>query len=90
MANHEVSTCDLCGVSWDKRFVNPGFKVYSFWVGEVHDGCDRWEDDYEAILLCQKCQARVAKALNGKGKIDEALPGEGGEAILEKTLLPGG
>ena len=30
------------------------------------------------------------ESLNGKGKIDEALPGEGGEAILEKTLLPGG
>ena len=69
MANHEVSTCDLCGAEWDKRYVNPGFRKYHFWVGEVFDGYDRYEDDHESILLCKKCQARIAKALHGKGRI---------------------
>lgn len=69
MADHKVSSCDLCGAVWDRRYANPGFRSYAFWVGEVFDGYDRWEDDHESILLCKRCQAKIAKALHGKGKI---------------------
>jgi hypothetical protein len=69
MGEFKSTTCDLCGKVWDHRYSNPGFRKYTFHVGEVHDGYDRWENDEEFIVLCSKCQARVAKSLHGRGNI---------------------
>ena len=71
MAERRVAVCDLCGDAEDPKFSSraQGFRTYPFFVGEVFDGYDRYEESVEKIVLCKKCQARVAKALHGKGKI---------------------
>ena len=69
-----TTLCDLCGKEDSFRM-----RKYTFYVGQEfdgYDGYDRYYGAFEDIVLCRKCQARLVKALHGKGNIKSVMYGE--------------